>query len=177
MPRNGFVTKLNSTGTALIYSTYSGGSGTDNVGGDNVAGIALDSSGKVYVTGTTYSTDFPTTSGAFQVTNTASASGAGSNAFIAKLESVPARDLITGLLHLHRWQRRQFFWRRQGFRHSGRFLRRCLYNGSRLLHQFSDHLGRIPDQQQRRGDKCQQRLRDGAEFDWYGAELFYLPGR
>ena len=94
---NAFVTKLNSTGTALIYSTYLGGSGTDNVGGDDVAGIALDSSGKVYVTGTTYSTDFPTTSGAFQVTNTASASGAGSNAFIAKLN--PSQQGTSSLVH------------------------------------------------------------------------------
>lgn len=50
-----FVTKLSSTGDSLIYSTYLGGSVTD-VG----RGIALDSSGCAYVTGNTYSTDFPT---------------------------------------------------------------------------------------------------------------------
>ena len=82
----GFVTELNSTGTALIYSTYLGGSGTQHVGGDKVAGIALGSSGKVYVTGSTYSADFPTTSGAFQTSNNAAALSA-SNAFVTELNS------------------------------------------------------------------------------------------
>ncbi len=50
-----FVTKINSTGTAIVYSTYLGGSGVD------VAyGISLGTSGEAYVTGITYSTDFPT---------------------------------------------------------------------------------------------------------------------
>lgn len=53
-----FVTKLNSTGTALIYSTYLGGMGED--GG---SGIAVDSQGNGYVTGTTKSADFPTVNG------------------------------------------------------------------------------------------------------------------
>ena len=88
------MTELNSTGTGLNYSTYLGGSG-----GDAGAGIAVDSSHNTYVTGQTYSTDFPTTSGAFQTSN----------------------------------------------------------NGH--------------------GDKHQRGIRDGAEFDWYGAELFYVPGR
>src|SRR5207244_4370657 len=58
-----FVAKLDPTGSALIYSTYLGGSG------DDVAyGIALDSSGNAYVVGATASTDFPTTPGAFQTT-------------------------------------------------------------------------------------------------------------
>src|SRR5260370_7399257 len=42
-------------GTSLQYSTYLGGSGTVNA-----EGIAVDSSGNAYVTGQTYSTDFPT---------------------------------------------------------------------------------------------------------------------
>ena len=56
-----FVTKLNPTGQALVYSVYIGGSGTD--GG---RGIALDPSGNAYVAGFTTSTDFPTGAGAFQ---------------------------------------------------------------------------------------------------------------
>jgi hypothetical protein len=45
----------------LIYSTYLGGSA-----GDNASGILVDSSGNAYVIGTTSSTDFPVTPGAFQ---------------------------------------------------------------------------------------------------------------
>ena len=58
-----FVTEINPTGTALLYSTYLGGTG-----GDFGLGIALDNSGNganpggnIYVTGETFSTDFPTT--------------------------------------------------------------------------------------------------------------------
>ena len=56
-----FVTKLNSSGTAFVYSTYLGGSGSD-VG----VGVALDAEGNAYVTGSTSSIDFPTTAGVFQ---------------------------------------------------------------------------------------------------------------
>jgi hypothetical protein len=56
-----FVTKLNPTGAALVYSTYLGGSG-----GDTGYGIATDASGNAYIAGWTSSTDFPTTPGAFQ---------------------------------------------------------------------------------------------------------------
>jgi hypothetical protein len=57
-----FVTKLNPTGSALVYSTYLGGSGDEYSGG----GIAVDANGNAYVTGETMSNDFPTTVGAFQ---------------------------------------------------------------------------------------------------------------
>jgi len=50
-----FVTKINASGTALVYSTYLGGA-LDDYG----LGIAVDASGNVYVTGRTYSTNFPT---------------------------------------------------------------------------------------------------------------------
>ncbi|MDR3706807.1 MAG: SBBP repeat-containing protein [Capsulimonadaceae bacterium] len=58
---NAYVTKLNAAGSGLVFSTYIGGGS-----GDSGAGIALDSSGNAYITGTAYSTNFPTTSGAFQ---------------------------------------------------------------------------------------------------------------
>src|SRR6185369_14857505 len=51
-----FVTKINSAGSAYVYSTYLGGSGYD-VG----YGIAVEPSGNAYVTGNTTSTDFLTT--------------------------------------------------------------------------------------------------------------------
>jgi hypothetical protein len=85
---NAFVTKLNSTGAALLYSTYLGGSG-----GDNGNGIAVDSSGNAYVTGLTSSTDFPTTSGAFQT----ALAGTG-NAFVTKLNSSGAALLYSTYL-------------------------------------------------------------------------------
>src|SRR3990172_2042623 len=50
-----FVTKLNASGSARVYSTYLGGSGSDEA-----SSIAVDTSGNVYVTGYTQSTDFPT---------------------------------------------------------------------------------------------------------------------
>jgi len=58
-----FVTKINATGTAIIYSTYLGGSDTDYA-----FGLAVDSSGNAYVAGLTKSANFPVTPGAFQPT-------------------------------------------------------------------------------------------------------------
>src|SRR2546425_4874759 len=50
-----FVTKLNATGSALIYSTLLGG------GSEDLAyGVAVDAAGNAYLTGRTLSTDFPT---------------------------------------------------------------------------------------------------------------------
>jgi hypothetical protein len=50
-----FVSKLNAAGTALVYSTYIGGSGFGTQG----TAIAVDASGNAHVTGTTNATDFP----------------------------------------------------------------------------------------------------------------------
>jgi hypothetical protein len=55
-----FVSKLNPAGTALVYSTFVGGS---NLEFGN--GIAIDGGGNAYVTGTTKSSNFPTTANAF----------------------------------------------------------------------------------------------------------------
>ena len=68
---NAFVTKLNPTGTALVYSTFLGG--TIDEYGD---GIALDGSGNAYVTGQSWSSDFPVAGNPFQATNNAYANDA-----------------------------------------------------------------------------------------------------
>src|ERR1700681_2681203 len=51
---DGFVTKINATGTAIVYSTYLGGSGFEQI-----HDIAVDGAGNAYVTGRTQSTTFP----------------------------------------------------------------------------------------------------------------------
>ena len=60
---DGFVTELNPTGSALVYSTFVGGTGDDCV-----TAITVDSTGAVYMTGSTQSTDLPVTTGALQPT-------------------------------------------------------------------------------------------------------------
>jgi hypothetical protein len=75
-----FVTKLNATGTNLLYSTYLGGSGDEQLSGDiQAAHIAVDLAGNAYVTGETASSDFPTTAGAFDTTFS------GGDVFVTKL--------------------------------------------------------------------------------------------
>jgi hypothetical protein len=73
-----FISVLNSTGTALIYSTYWGGSENDNG-----AAIAADRSGNAYITGVTNSADFPVIN-AIQPTF-AGTPGSANNAFVIKL--------------------------------------------------------------------------------------------
>ncbi len=75
--RDVFVAKLNPAGTQITYLTILGGQQTDTPGG-----IAVDASGNAYVTGFTLSTDFPTTTGAYQTSFRGSES-----AFVAKLNS------------------------------------------------------------------------------------------
>jgi hypothetical protein len=68
----GFVTKINPGGSALIYSTFIGGS-FDTQPFSNITaqgnGIALDSSGNAYITGTTTATGFPASPDSFQPFN------------------------------------------------------------------------------------------------------------
>ena len=72
-----FVTKLNSSGSALIYSTFIGGSSSDYG-----RSIKVDTGGYAYITGYTYSTTYPTTSGAYDVSQ-----NGGYDVFITKLNN------------------------------------------------------------------------------------------
>jgi hypothetical protein len=73
-----FVTKVNAAGTALVYSTYLGGSDRDQA-----ESIAVDSAGNAYVTGETASTNFPVAN-ALQPAN---GGGVNQDAFVTKLNA------------------------------------------------------------------------------------------
>jgi hypothetical protein len=77
---NAFVAKLDPSGSALVYSTLLGGDGADI--GTN---MAVDARGETYLAGSTDSSDFPVTPGAFQRVNRAL--GDGSSGFVSKLNS------------------------------------------------------------------------------------------
>ncbi|MGI8784554.1 MAG: SBBP repeat-containing protein [Acidobacteriota bacterium] len=84
-----FVVKLNTSGSAVVYSTYLGGSRTDTA-----FGVAIDASGNAYVTGQTSSLDFPTVSplqSTIRNTN-------GSDAFVLKLDSTGSSLLYSSYL-------------------------------------------------------------------------------
>ena len=74
---DGFVAKLSPTDAALSYATYLGGSGEEEI-----RGIDLDMAGNAYVTGWTYSGDFPVTPTSFNA-----ARGDSKDAFVAKLDT------------------------------------------------------------------------------------------
>jgi hypothetical protein len=82
-----FVTRLNAAGSALVYSTFLGGSGLDSA-----EGIVVDSSGDASVTGSAGSIDFPTTPGAFDTTPD------GSDAFVTKLNAVGSSPLFSTVI-------------------------------------------------------------------------------
>jgi len=84
MDWDAFVTKLNPDGSALVYSTFLGGTQSDSG-----SGIAVDANGTAYITGFTSSSDFPTTQGAFDNTyNGCFTSGNCSyDAFVTKLNA------------------------------------------------------------------------------------------
>jgi uncharacterized repeat protein (TIGR01451 family) len=74
--RDGFVAKVNPSGTSLAYSTYLGGNADDAV-----VGVTVDRFGNAHVTGWTFSTDFPTKN------PLQPSSGGGEDAFVATLNA------------------------------------------------------------------------------------------
>jgi uncharacterized protein (TIGR03437 family) len=84
---DGFIARFNSSGT-ITYCSFIGGASYDIL-----EGLALDSSGNIYATGETFSTNFPTTSGVVQTANAGS-----SDAVVLKLtvSSGPAIAAVEG---------------------------------------------------------------------------------
>ena len=79
--RDAFVVALSAAGTALVYATFLGGSDPDDG-----YGIAVDGAGQAYVTGCTYSADFPASLGPGYDT---SFNGGEDDAFVVKLDTAP----------------------------------------------------------------------------------------
>jgi photosystem II stability/assembly factor-like uncharacterized protein len=85
---NAFVTKWSADGSQILYSTYLGGSQIDSA-----TGIAVDSAGSAYITGSTASPDFPVSSNAFQKTFAGNQVG-----FISKLSPDGSQLVYSTLL-------------------------------------------------------------------------------
>jgi len=91
-----WVAKLNSSGTSLVYATFLGGSGDERAGG-----IAVDSGGNAYVTGTTTSKNFPVTAGVFQGECKLKNDGTCASAFVTKLNADGSHALFSSYLGGH----------------------------------------------------------------------------
>lgn len=88
---NVFVTKINPSGSALVYSSLIG-----SVQQDFPVALAVDSSGNAYVAGGPPSADFPVTSGAFSTTTTGEYLNSG---FVTKLNSTGDQRVYSGLFN------------------------------------------------------------------------------
>jgi hypothetical protein len=96
---DGFVAKLNATGSALVYSTFLNGWGITYC-----TGIAIDSQRAVYVTGSTEASDFPVTPHAFDTTyNGGPGGGHGGDAFITKFNPSGSNLVYSTFLGGEEW--------------------------------------------------------------------------
>jgi Beta-propeller repeat/Abnormal spindle-like microcephaly-assoc'd, ASPM-SPD-2-Hydin len=77
----GYFSKLDPTGSTLLYSTYLSGSGSDSL-----SAIALDTNNAAYITGSTTSTDFPIVL-ATAIQNSNNSTGSQGTAFLSKIDS------------------------------------------------------------------------------------------
>ena len=77
-----YVTELNASGSRMLYSTFLGGSASEGS-----VGIVFQEPNRIYLTGTTDSSDFPTSPGAFDSTNS------GNDAFVTKLILPPPYEV------------------------------------------------------------------------------------
>src|SRR5207244_2277020 len=84
---DGFVAKLNAAGNALVYATYLGGKDDDTA-----FSVTVDAAGSAYVTGDTFSKDFPT------VNPTQPSLNGGSDAFVAKLNAAGSKLVYSSYL-------------------------------------------------------------------------------
>ncbi len=98
-----FITELSGDGGSLLYSTYLGGSKQNFayifngfINNGNIAGIAVDGTGHAFVTGNTYSSDFPTTTNALSPTMANTQSGF-SEPFLSELD--PTRSGASSLVY------------------------------------------------------------------------------
>jgi hypothetical protein len=90
----GVVGELKADGSALVYATYLGGSG-----GDQVMSLSLDAANNAYVTGDTSSLDFPVTTGAYQTTFPGSSQGyTCCESFVTKMNSTGTALLYSTFL-------------------------------------------------------------------------------
>ena len=159
-----FVTKLNPAGTALVYSTYVGGS---NMEFGN--GIAVDAAGNAYVTGTTKSTNFPTTGGAFDRSlntpgNCPRCGIDNTDGFVFKLNA--AGSALTLLDLSRRWHRHRLTARHRGGRRRQRVRRR-----RDAVERLPDDGGGVPPDQV----GPDRHVRHEAEPDRVGARVLDLP--
>ncbi|MBK7959039.1 MAG: SBBP repeat-containing protein [Bacteroidetes bacterium] len=90
-----YISKLNSTGTALIFSSYFGGANQDFP-----SGLALDNLNDIYICGSTYSTNFPLTGGVIKST----ISGVNTfDCFVSKINSTCTSLLYSTYLGGSNW--------------------------------------------------------------------------
>jgi uncharacterized protein (TIGR03437 family) len=85
-----FVTKFTAAGSAVVYSTYLGGSDTDGL---YVGGMAVDAMGSAFVVGLTRSKDFPT-NGAFQPSPASNLAGS-LDAIVVKITAISSTSVTS----------------------------------------------------------------------------------